>query len=68
MWCIVNFKDDNSVEVVPSKWVTKYKCAWPNINTKKCIESQSDPDTQSFNWFKSRTLLSNIGKYWQLAF
>jgi len=68
MWSVVHFKEDNSVEVVPSKWVTKYKCAWPNGNTKKFIESQSDPDSQMFNWFKARALLSNIGKYSNLNY
>lgn len=68
MWSIVNFREDNSVEVVPSKWVTKYKCVWPLNNPKKYIESQSDPDTTAFNWFKARTLLSNIGKYSHLNY
>lgn len=63
MWSIIHFSEENTVATVPSKWYSRNKCAWPNNNSKRHIENQSDPNAQHFKWYKARLLLTNIGKY-----
>jgi len=57
-WDIVLFKNDNSVEAVPSSWVNKHSCAWPkkSKNAKKYIEKQIKPNPDDFKFYPARKL------------
>lgn len=56
MWCVVVFKDDNSVEAVPSHWYKNHKCAWPRKNAKKMITRRSSPNILEFDYLEARKL------------
>jgi len=57
-WDIVLFKNDNSVEAVPSSWVRKNTCAWPKNSkfVKKYIEKQIKPNPDDFTFYSARKL------------
>ena len=57
-WDIVLFKNDNSVEAVPSTWLRKHSCAWPknSRNAKKYIEKQIKPNPDDFIFYPARKL------------
>lgn len=64
MWSVVVvFKDDNSVEAVPSSWFKDKKCAWPRKNAKRLIERRTIPNEIEFDFLEARKLGKNIGKY-----
>lgn len=57
-WDIILFKNDDSVEAVPSSWVRKNTCAWPK-NSKyviKYIEKQIKPNHDDFIFYPARKL------------
>lgn len=62
---IVLFKKENTVETVPSHWISSdgLTCAWPNrnLNPTKQIEKKTYPNTQDFNWYTIRILAKDIG-------
>jgi len=57
-WDIVIFKNDNSVEAVPSSWVRKNSCAWPknSKHVKKCITKQIKPNPDGFKFYPARKI------------
>lgn len=61
-WGIVCFKDDNTVEAVPTNWVHKKTCAWPKSskNVKKYIEKQLEPNPDDFYFYPARKLGNKI--------
>jgi len=66
-WSIVNFKVDNTVEVVPSYWIKKNGyCAWPKTlkmkELKKAVQNKVRPNKFDFNLFEARCLSGDIGK------
>lgn len=64
MWCVVVFKDDDSVEAVPSHWYKNNKCAWPRKNAKRMIERRAFPNVIEFDYLEARKLNNkNYGKY-----
>lgn len=69
MWTIVVFEIDNTVNVVPNFWYSNGICQWPKKNlrtdTKNLIKRRSKPDEVTFNSYKARPLLENIGKYYK---
>jgi len=69
MWTIVLFETDNTVNVVPNFWYSNGICQWPKRNlktdTKNMIKRRIKPDEVTFNSYKARPLLENIGKYYK---
>lgn len=69
MWTIVLFETDNTVNVVPNFWYSNGICQWPKRNlktdTKNIIKRRIKPDEVTFNSYKARPLLENIGKYYK---
>lgn len=63
MWSVVEFIDDNSVEVVPSYWLNKNKCAWPKKNSKKFIQRKTKPNEIEFDFLQARKLGKYRGMY-----
>ncbi|CAI6372351.1 unnamed protein product [Macrosiphum euphorbiae] len=61
---IVIFVQEDTVEVVPSHWLSKdgTTCAWPrrNLDPKKQIEKKTNPNTSDFNWYDVRILAKDI--------
>lgn len=57
-WDIVNFTNENSVEVVPKNWVRKNTCAWPknSKNIRKYIEKQIKSNHNDFFMCPARRL------------
>lgn len=69
---VVIFKKDNTVEAVPSHWLSRDEktCAWPNknLNPSRLIEKKSFPNTFEYKWYKVRSLLKDIGKEQYLSY
>lgn len=69
MWLVVNFSLDDTVEVVPQKWlnIRKGVCAWPKCTKKmdveKAIKNKINANKNEFYFFEARALSSVIGKY-----
>lgn len=61
MWSIVTFKDDNSVETIPSYWYQNNKCTWPKKNYKKFLACRIQPNEIDFDYLPARKLGKNIG-------
>jgi len=63
---VVIFIQEDTVEVVPSHWLSKdgTTCAWPHrhLDPKKQIEKKTNPNTSDFNWYDVRILAKDIGK------
>lgn len=38
MYTVVLFKNENTVDAVPSHWVKNDLCAWPKKDFKKCLD------------------------------
>jgi len=67
MWSVVHFLLDDTVEVVPDNWcIKKGYCAWPDTKKKSelknAVINRINPKKQTFNFFKARTMASNIGE------
>jgi len=66
MWAVVHFSFDNSVEPVPSYWLSKdgRLCAWPNNDNlaKKMRANRTAPNKLEFTYYKCRVISKNIGK------
>eukprot|EP00102_Acyrthosiphon_pisum_P019468 XP_016656678.1 PREDICTED: uncharacterized protein LOC107882601 [Acyrthosiphon pisum] len=60
MWSIVEFENENTIEVVPAHWVKNNVCAWPKKDVKKNVERRVLSNKFDFNYFASRTLKKNI--------
>jgi len=63
-FCIVNFTDDKSVEVVPDFWVYKDSSFWPPRDVMfptKCIKNRTVPNDK-WPLFKCR-ILNTFGMY-----
>jgi len=71
MWTVVLFESDNTVNVVPNFWYSNGTCQWPKRNfkkdTKNMIKRRINHDEATFNSYKARPLLENIGKYYSLG-
>lgn len=63
MWTIIFFSEENTIEAVPSHWVKKNQCAWPKQDIKKQIFRRTIPNAFDFNYYPSRVIKRNIGKY-----
>lgn len=63
MWIVVSFDQEDAVEAVPAHWYKKGLCAWPKKDTKKHIERRTIANKFDFNYFPSRILKKDIGKY-----
>ena len=58
-FCIVDFTDDKSVEVVPDFWVHKNFCFWPPrdvIFPARCVKNRTVPISDKWPAFKARVL------------
>lgn len=57
-WIVVEFCDDNSIEVVSDFWLENNSCAWPKASkqAKKFIQKRTKPNTNDFIFFKSRQI------------
>lgn len=63
MWTIVEFTEENCVEVVPAFWFKNNGlCAWPKKDIKKNIKQRTNPNDIEFNYHKARALSKDIGK------
>lgn len=51
MWTIVVFKEDNTVEAVPSHWFKNGLCAWPKKDQKKNLERRLFPNSFDFDYY-----------------
>ncbi|CAI6371258.1 unnamed protein product [Macrosiphum euphorbiae] len=63
MWSVVEFFDDNSVEVVPAYWLNKNTCAWPKKNSKKFIQKRIKPNEIEFDFLKARKMGKDRDSY-----
>ncbi|XP_027840246.2 uncharacterized protein LOC114121933 [Aphis gossypii] len=67
MWRVVNFEEDNTVDVVPDFWFKNGYCEWPNktnrMDAKTSIKRRMKPDEIHFTRFKARSLLTNIATF-----
>jgi len=64
MWLVVVFKDDNSVEAVPSYWYKNRKCPWPRKNAKNMITQRLPPNILEFDYLEARKLGNkSYGRY-----
>jgi len=69
MWLVVNFIMDDTVEVVPQKWLNVKKgiCGWPKstkkIDVERAIRNKIKANKNEFNFFEARALSSIIGRY-----
>ncbi|XP_050522109.1 uncharacterized protein LOC126894848 [Daktulosphaira vitifoliae] len=63
-WCVVNFMDDNSVEVVPDFWFNHKTgmCAWPtnHLNNSRFNEKRRIPNRKKFKYLSQGFLLVNF--------
>lgn len=61
-WIIVEFCDDESVEVVPDFWLVNNSCAWPKASkqAKKFVQKRIYPDSKDFLFYKSRQIGSTV--------
>ncbi|XP_060853397.1 uncharacterized protein LOC132931417 [Rhopalosiphum padi] len=57
-WIIVEFVDDESVEVVPNCWLKNNSCAWPKASkqAKKYVQKRIKPNMNDFIFYKSRQI------------
>lgn len=65
MYSVVHFFGDDSVEPVPSIWISKNgTCAWPKNGAliKKYIQLKTIPNEIEFVYHKARVLKTNISK------
>jgi len=62
MWSVVIFKNDNSVETVPSFWMKKDKCAWPKKNSTMFIKRRILPNKFYFEYLDARKIGKDYGK------
>lgn len=64
---IVLFIKENSVEAVPSHWLSSdgKTCAWPkrHLDPIRQIEKKKQPNTLEYTWFQIRILAKSICKY-----
>lgn len=63
MYSVVHFFGDDSVEPVPSIWISKNgTCAWPKNGAliKKYIQLKTIPNEIEFVYHKARVLKTNI--------
>ena len=72
-WSIIHFKEDDTVEVVPSKWYKKNGyCAWPKTlkpnAIRKAVQNKVRPNKLNFNLFEARCLAGEIGKNYNYLF
>lgn len=61
MWSVVHFKNDNSVNAVPSTWVKRDMCAWPKRDVKRFLERRIIPNDFDFDFYPARLLKKDIG-------
>lgn len=61
LWSVINFIDDNTVEVVPSFWVNKTSCAWPKRNAKKFIKDAIAPNEFDFDYLPAKRMCHDLG-------
>jgi len=62
MWSVVNFKNDNTVETVPSFWMKKDKCAWPKKNPTMFIKRRLLPNKFDFEYLDARKIGKDYSK------
>ncbi|CAL8068024.1 unnamed protein product [Orchesella dallaii] len=64
MYCIVEFKDEESVQLVPERWLNQNHtmCKWPKIPPTNLIKRDVKPD-DSWDNFPVRVLRSKIENY-----
>ncbi|KAF0729642.1 SWIM-type domain-containing protein, partial [Aphis craccivora] len=57
-WIVVEFVDDESVEVVPNCWLKNNSCAWPKASkqAKKYVQKRIKPNMNDFIFYKSRQI------------
>lgn len=64
---IVLFIKENSVEAVPSHWLSRdgKTCAWPkrHLDPTRQIEKKKQPNTLEYTWFEVRVLSKSICKF-----
>jgi len=61
MWSVINFINDNTVEVVPSFWVHKTNCAWPKKNAAHFIKRRIPPNKFDFNYLPAKKMCNDLG-------
>ncbi|KAK9732327.1 hypothetical protein QE152_g12932 [Popillia japonica] len=49
-WTVVKFKDENSVEAVPSDWILDNQCYWPPYTADKIKSSIIKHEAPSSSW------------------
>ncbi|CAI6360473.1 unnamed protein product [Macrosiphum euphorbiae] len=61
---VIIFTKENSVEAVPSHWLSRdgKTCAWPkrHLDTTRQIEKKTQPNTLDYTWFEIRVLSNSI--------
>jgi len=57
-WIVVEFVDDESVEVVPNFWLKNNSCAWPKASkqAKKYAQKRIKPNMNDFIFYKSKQI------------
>ncbi|XP_060846037.1 uncharacterized protein LOC132925683 [Rhopalosiphum padi] len=63
MWSVINFINDNTVEVVPSFWVHKTNCAWPKKNAAHFIKRRIPPNKFDFNYLPAKKMCNDLDDY-----
>ncbi|CAH0563082.1 unnamed protein product [Brassicogethes aeneus] len=68
-WTVVFFLDEDSVEAVPTSWISGELCYYPVATKKKNTSSISKNDPVNFDWpsHKIRTFLNGTYESYSLA-
>jgi hypothetical protein len=61
-WIVVEFCDDENVEVVSNFWLKNNSCAWPKASkqAKKYIQKRIKPNMNDFIFYKSRLIGNKV--------
>ena len=64
-WTVISFDGENTVEAVPSSWISNNLCLWPPFSGDKLQAAIRKQETPSRNWQSFKVTLfknSNYGK------
>lgn len=75
-WTVVEFLETNTVEAVPTRWISSNRCYWPSFSSRSKIIAEiknnvlPDPEwpTYAVRSFKDGTYgkINSFLKYWNL--
>lgn len=62
-WTVVKFVNDNSVEAVPTNWITDNICLWPPYPTEKLSYSIRKHEQPCSTWDKFKVEIFSNAVY-----